>query len=157
MATDTGNTIQKHVVHISPYGLIHLLLLYVLLPAFELKMKMIKTKQSQGLLKPHLLTYDLIEIVKTQVLSVDLGIIHRCQVASILHHDISTELHQQLQTGQMTMEGSNVEWSHFTGCQRRANIRISYNGRVEGERVCRIERRVRGMAVQSRMTGLIPQ
>lgn len=79
------------------------------------------------------LTYDLIEVVEAQVLSVDLGIVHRSQVPSILHHNITTELHQQLQTGQMAVEGSNVEWSNFTGCQRRADVRISYIVREEGE------------------------
>lgn len=65
--------------------------------------------------EPRPLTYDLIEVVEAQVLSIDLGVVDRRQVTSVLHHNVSTKLNQQLQAGQVAMEGSNVEWCHFTG------------------------------------------
>lgn len=65
--------------------------------------------------EPRPLTYDLIEVVEAQVLSIDLGVVDRCQVTSVLHHNVPTELNQQLQAGQVAMEGGNVEWCHLTG------------------------------------------
>lgn len=74
---------------------------------------------------PRPLTYDLVEVVEAQVLSVDLGIVDRCQVAFILQHNVPTKLNQQLQAGQVAMEGSNMKWCHLTGGQGGANVGIS--------------------------------
>ena len=59
----------------------------------------------------HTLTYDISEVIETEVLPAEIGTVNGRELSSILSHDVSHGLNQQLQARQVPTAGRYVKRS----------------------------------------------